>query len=107
MKIHRISNGELPPENKYVLIYCHERPWMDTDDPINVSWKVAKFIRGISKAEREAMGNSLRARIYRDCDEWGNNLVPYGFEEFGPDTYWGQEIDIWCELPSLEEEADG
>jgi hypothetical protein len=82
MKIKRISKGEIPPMGKYVLIYANNRLWSDSTDPDNVYWKVAKCVP---------------AKIF------GNNKVPYEFKEFGPDKHFGQSIDIWCELPSLEE----
>lgn len=85
MKIKRISKGEMPPFGKYVLIYAGHRPWGDSTDLKNVYWRVAKCV---------------------PAEVSGNNKVPYRFDEFGPDSHFGQEIDIWCELPSLEEVAD-
>lgn len=85
MKIKRISKGEMPPMGKYVLIYAGNRPWCDSTDPENVYWKVAKRVP---------------AHVFDD------DLVPYKFTEFGPDDHFGEDIDIWCELPSLEVEDD-
>ena len=87
MKIKRISKGEMPPANKYVLIYCGNSPWRDSTDQNGVRWKVAKC-------------------IYGDGLISGNNKVPYLFSEFGPARWFGQEIDIWCELPALDREGE-
>ena len=105
--LKRISNGEMPPANKYILIYAGNRPWHDRDDQKNVYWKVAKCIYGISMEQRTILENSenisdrYRASIFRTGDEFGNNLVPYCFEEFGPDSYFGNEIDVWMPLPEI------
>lgn len=105
MELKRISKGEMPPANKYVLIYCGDRPWIDSED--DPKWKVAKCVYGISMEQREKLKKSdsfadiYRGSVYRSEDEWGNNLVPYCFEEFGPGSFFGQEIDIWCELPEI------
>lgn len=105
MELKRISKGEMPPANKYVLIYCGSRPWIDSDD--DPKWKVAKCVYGISMEQREELEKSdslvdrFRAGYIYPEDEWGNNLAPYRFKEFGPDSFFGQEVDIWCELPKI------
>lgn len=103
MKIKKISRGEMPPANKYVLIRLKAAPWIDHSDQSNVLWKVAKCIYGISIEERQELKKKgfHRANIYKTGDEWGNNAKPYEFKEFGPGTYFGQDVDVWCELPSL------
>lgn len=109
MEIKKISRGQMPPANKYVLIFVPSRPWSDSDDEYGKWWTVAKCEYGISKIEREKLSNSSsysereRARIIRSCDEDGNNLKPYCFKEFGHGSYFGQEVDIWCELPIVDE----
>ena len=109
MQIHRISKGEMPPEGKYILIYVPDRPWRDSTDQRGVFWKVAKFVKGISLEERRKLENSdnpvdrERARWFTSADEFGNNRRPYYFDTFGPDSYFGQEVDIWCELPVVED----
>jgi hypothetical protein len=40
--------------------------------------------------------------IYEYEDEDGNNEKPYCFREFGPGSFFGQEVDAWCELPTDE-----
>ena len=105
MQLHRISKGEMPPEGKYILVYVPDMPWRDSTDQRGVFWKVAKFVKGMSKEERRVLENSdnpvdrERARWYCSADEFGNNRRPYYFDTFGPDSYFGQDVDIWCELP--------
>ena len=108
MEIKKISQGQLPPKNQYVLIHVPGRPWLDSDDTYGAKWKVAKCVYGISIAEREKLAQSdnyfdrERARRYSAADEQGNNRKPYYFNAFGPDSYFGQEVDEWCELPGRE-----
>lgn len=110
MEIKRISRGQMPPANKYVLIYLPDRPWSDPADEYGKCWKVAKCVYGISKAEREKLAQSsswfdhARAKTIRFGDEDGNNLKPYRFSGFGTDDYFGQEVDIWCNLPVVDAE---
>lgn len=112
MDIKRISRGEMPPKNKYILIFLHNRPWNDDDDPSGVRWDVAKCEYGISKEERyrlsisKNLDDQRRAKLFYSCDEDGNNLRPYSFKQFGPSEYYGQEVDIWCELPIVEKENE-
>ena len=110
--LKRISKGEMPPENKYILVYLKDRPWVDTDDLEGAKWKVARIKRGISLEQRKQMleseniGEVRRAKMYFEEDEGFNNEKPYGFEEFGTNFYCGQEVDIWCELPRLQETGE-
>lgn len=100
MKVMSISKGEFPKNRTYVLIHVPNRPWYDSDDEVGKFWKVAKFVRGISEEERE---NAMlpRRNTYKGCDVHGNNLVPYNWTEFGPDSHFGQDVENWCELPTL------
>lgn len=96
------TQDRLPNDRTYVLIHLPDRPWGDSDDEVGKRWKVAKFIRGISDKEREALPLSdERRNRYRGADKWSNNTVPYNWESFGPDSYDGQEVDYWCELPEI------
>lgn len=112
MEIKKISQGQMPPANQYVLIHVPDRPWFDSDDMYGVKWKVAKCVYGISKTEREELAKSsdywdrARSREYRPADEQGNNQRPYIFSGFGPDDYFGQDVDEWCELPGREVEEN-
>ena len=124
MNMIRVED-RLPENNEYVLIHLTITNWGDGDDPEGKRfWRVAKFIRGISEDEREAMKQgqiddqsetgltcptppgewvsheSRRSNVYKRGDEHGNNLVPYCWDEFGPSNHFGQDVDVWCELPS-------
>lgn len=111
-KIRRISRGEFPQHGKYVLIFCGKFPWRSRDDDQGKYWRVAKFLRGISMAERSKMifsgdpQEKRRAKEYRPEDEYLGNLVPYCFREFGPASYFGQDIDAWAELPIIHSAVD-
>lgn len=78
--IKRISKGQIPPLDKYVLIYSSARPWHDSTDPEGVFWRVAKLVKVIDYDNREH----------------------YFFDEFGPDNHRFESIDIWCNLPHLK-----
>ena len=102
----------LPEERKYVLIRLNKTNWIDGDDPENVYCVVAKLVKGISKVEREAMKNGEidcptetikyeeipRYKVYKSCDEDGNNKVPYNWEPFGPGNFFGQEMLAWMPI---------
>lgn len=98
-----ISTHDALPKNKtYVLVHLKNPPWSDQDDPVGLKWDVAKFRRGLSEDERKALnGNEPRKYRYNSSDVFGNNLVPYCWDTFGPDTHFGQDVDYWCELPDL------
>lgn len=72
--IHKLTPDDLPPVDKYVLIYVPLRPWIDSTDFRNVYWKTAKFKKG------------------------------YYFEEFGLDSYTVDEVKYWMELPNIPKE---
>ena len=90
---------KLPEENKYVLIYVPNKPWRDSEDNIGLFFRVAKFIKGISKEERKKTGNIY----YRFCDEHGNKLKPYAWDEFGTSCHFGQDVTHWMPLPEAPE----
>lgn len=106
-KLYYISKGEMPPANKYVLIYLGCKPWSDSDDEYGKNWRVAKCVYGITEEQRLAYKDSEnffireRCKYYRKGDVCGNNLVPYEFDEFGPSCHFGQEVDIWTYLPKI------
>jgi hypothetical protein len=89
-----------PNNNQYVLVHLIKDNWGDDDDPDgNRYFKVVKFIRGISTEERDKLLDSDQRKVtYRSGDEGGNNKVPYTWNEFGPGSYFGQEVDYWMEL---------
>ena len=117
---------KLPKNNQYVLIHLTITNWGDNDDPHgNRYWRVAKFVKGISEEDRLKMKSgdtddpaetwytcptppgdwiehkSKRSSVYKSGDVCGNNLVPYKWDEFGPSSHFGQDVDYWCELPEL------
>ena len=126
MKIIKCSD-RLPKEGKYVLIHASTRPWGDSTNTIGLFWKVAKLVKGISEETRQTLKEEYertginvnyeevygwnlskgyhytpRHLTYRSGDEFGNNEVPYIFDEFGPDRHLGQDVKYWCELPILK-----
>lgn len=94
-------NDRLPKDKTYVLVHVNRDNWIDRDDPKNVCFKVMKFVRGISKEERDTMPDCERKRWIRPEDEYGNNLKPYYWREFGPGSEFGQNVDYWMDLPEL------
>ena len=91
----------LPADGQYVLVHLLISNWADHDDPEgNRYFRVVKFVKGISEDEREKLpNNDPRKFQYVGGDTHGNNLVPYYWTEFGPSTFFGQEVDFWWELP--------
>ena len=108
-----ISTKErLPEEGKYVLGRHNMGTWIDDDDQENVNCVVVRLAKGISKKERELMKEGkLKAALYQGmkrhsvyigADEHGNNHVPYNWETFGPDSFFGQEITHWIPITPLK-----
>lgn len=93
----------LPPEGKYVVGRHNRGTWIDSDDQENVNCVIVKLKRGISASEREKTGS----KTYSADDEWGNNLVPYSFHEFGVDNFNGQSITHWMPLPEPPVKDEG
>lgn len=104
MKWH-LTEKELPPEGIPVLIYIPNRPWFQGENPKHIRYKVAWLKKGISQKERKALSsNDERKYIITGSDEYGNNLKPYSFEEFGPDSFFGQEVKAWAYIDYYEED---
>ncbi|MBE7063962.1 MAG: hypothetical protein E7390_09300 [Ruminococcaceae bacterium] len=107
IELKYISKGEMPPEGKYIAIYVERGGWCDSDDQNGVYWKVAKTRYGITMEERlrleksDSFADRIRAGQYRPEDEGMNNKKPYCFDEFGPDKFFGQDVDVWFELPDI------
>ena len=104
------SEKDLPKEGKYVIAKHNKGTWHDDDDQENVNTVIVKLVRGISEEEREEIrgtkkdlleGNILRSDIYKQGDEHWNNAVPWAWETFGSDTFFGQEITHWTEISPL------
>jgi len=119
------TKDKLPEEGKYVLARHSRGTWYDKEDQENVNCVVVKLKKGISKEERELMkkgklefkttritdcgglwaGTSRdipRYNITRTADEDGNNLVPYNWESFGANSFYGQMITHWTPIKPLE-----
>ena len=84
MTLHKISE-KIPPINTYVLGRYNGGNWHDRDDQEGCVWVVVKFIR---------------------YDDELNKHFPYRWETFGPHTFSGRSIDLWCELPLCEAKKD-
>lgn len=99
-----VKNNELPEDGQYVLAHVTKDNWRDSDDPEgNRYFVVVKFVKGVSEEEREAMPVEYPLkRMYTAADVFGNNQVPYNWQEFGPSSYFGQEVDFWFELPTIQ-----
>ena len=83
MKLKR-PEIELPNDGQYVLVHIKNRLWTDPRDPFGVFWKVVRFV---DRDERKFNPN---------------NKKPYLWREFGPGTYFGQDVDYWIELPHVK-----
>jgi hypothetical protein len=106
--IVNLTSDCLPQEGRYVLAHHTRGTWIDSTDQYGCEWVVVKMRRGISLEEREAMDDSdERKRIYCMEDEFGNNNVPYAWAQFGPDSFFGQNIDMWMEIPRNKQPATG
>lgn len=81
MRLYRISEGENPPANRYVLIKVRNCPWLHKDEAEGVDWKVAKCVYDFQDRRRR----------------------PFYFSEFGGD-FLEEDVDLWCELPPSDEE---
>lgn len=118
------TKDKLPEEGKYVLARHNRGTWHDSDDQENVNCVVVKLKKGISKEERELMKiGKLESKTTKfiDCgglwsgsvrhiprhkitypeDEHGNNLVPYYWDGFGADSFFGQTITHWTPIKPL------
>jgi hypothetical protein len=115
------TNDRLPEEGKYVLAKHTRGTWHDSQDQENVNCVVVKLVKGLSKEDRERMkkgeiketfekgwclsegwADHKRSSTYRACDEDGNNQRPYNWQSFGADSFFGQDISHWCEIPKLD-----
>jgi len=89
----------VPKAGKYVFAKHNRGTWIDEDDQENVNCVVVKLVKGISEKERSAMADCERKICYHAEDEHGNNLVPYYWDSFGSDSFFGQSIYCWMPIP--------
>ncbi len=78
------TEDQLPAFGKYVIAKHNRGTWEDSTDPTNVNTVIVKLVT---------------APVH------GNNLMPYMWDEFGPDSFFGQSITHWMEIPSLLKES--
>lgn len=120
------TKDKLPEEGRYVLARHNRGTWHDSTDQANVNCVVVKLVKGLSEKDRQLMKDgklpstreggthydgswdkpihteSERYNIYKSEDEHGNNLVPYNWETFGPDSFFGQTITHWMPIDPLQ-----
>lgn len=115
------TKDRLPEEGKYVIAKHNRGTWRDSDDQENVNTVVVKLIKGITESDRVLMREgkmdnpesagwrpsegrtyTKRSEIYRSEDVQGNNLVPYCWDSFGPDKFFGQTITHWMPIPLIK-----
>lgn len=102
----KLTEKELPEEERIVLMYVPERPW-DFVGKGDVHYVVGWLEKGISLKKREQLpDNSKRKHYFFSCDEYGNNLVPYCWDTFGPDRFFGQEVKAWAYIDEFEGESN-
>lgn len=89
----------LPPYGKYVLARHNRGSWVDREDQDNVNCVVVKLVKGRTHDEVWAQDPV----VLKFADQEGNNQRPYAWDEFGPDSYFGQDITHWMVIPPLED----
>lgn len=100
-------NDRLPEFGKYVLARHNRGTWVDGSDQENVNCVVVKLVKGVSIEERAKMkaeGNQNWRRESGFDEGVGNNQKPYGWQEFGPDSFFGQQITHWTPIPKAPEQ---
>lgn len=114
------TESDLPPVGKYVIAKHNRGTWIDSTDQENVNTVVVKLVRGISEKERQQMKGTdkdyqcsppedhgfykisgLRSDTYKLGDEHGNNTVPWAWNTFGIDSFFGQSITHWMPIEPL------
>lgn len=106
----KLTKDELPKEHVPVLIAIGDMTHVSKEDEYLAMYDVAWIEKGISEEERNNLpDDDDRKNIYKSCDEDGNNLVPYSWETFGPQEYFGQDVYAWAyidECPFTPEAKD-
>lgn len=88
----------LPEDGQAVLVRYKRDNWLlthtlaDGSTRRNWRWQAAVFVRGRTAEECEAMN------LYRGQDQFGNNLVPYRWKQFGPGDLFGQDVSHWVAI---------
>lgn len=93
----KLTKDELPKEHVPVLIAIGNMTHVSKESEYLAMYDVAWIEKGISEEERNNLpDDDDRKNIYESCDEHGNNLVPYSWETFGPQEYFGQDVYAWA-----------
>ena len=93
MEIHDTSEF-LPEPDEWVLGYYNRGNWgSNGTNHGRHNWCVVKFCQGKTAEELDPY-KGIRA-----CDQDGNNLEPYCWDEYGLSKHFGQEITRWAYLP--------
>ena len=87
----------LPEEGEWVLVTVYSIHF-GNDAPFRA---IVRLKKGITEEERSNLKKKgdKRAKQYRFCDIFGNNLVPYAWETWGNSYYFGQQVNAWMPLP--------
>ena len=83
------TDKELPEEKRLVIVYVPNRNWSWSGKG-DIHYKIAWLEKGESLKQ-------------------GNNLKPYHWNTFGPDSFFGQEVIAWkyfkeCKRRNYEKE---
>ncbi len=98
------TEEKLPKDGEWVLVVLNKSNWHTDDDGERHLFDVCEFTMGISQEERNSLSDSdERKKAYISGDEGSNNLKPYVWQPFGPGYHFGQEVALWCELPSVKD----
>lgn len=89
----------LPEERKPVLGYHTRGTWSYPKHPKLINMVVIWLVKGLAEEDRKSLPDNERKRTYMFGDEHGNNEVPYQWDSFGPDSFFGQTISHWKPLP--------
>ena len=81
----------LPEDKTYVLIHITWDNCFDSDDQRGVNIKVAKFVR---KTPFQLI-NYLQV----------SGDMPYSWQEFGPSSFRGKDVDYWMPISELPTEV--
>lgn len=85
MKVYSVTES-FPAHSEIVLVHLTRKNWLHN-----------------GKAEGPHL---WRVAWLEAADVTEYNEVPYKWNEFGPGGYYGQEVDLWCELPAAPSKPD-
>ena len=87
----------LPKHGQAVLVRRNQDNWhldhLLGDQKATIwRWVACYFVEGRSREDVDKAG------YYRSEDQFGNNLKPYCWEEFGPGKLFGQDVSHWMPI---------